>query len=211
MSESNTIFNEWYWRCTAVQLMLFTDPSYDNRTIASTLKMQIWIATNNWDMPKWGPHHATSHLQSQLESQHPSVPEYAEEWWSSGAIRWPVADPGCGSRTQRWLTSPKRPRLGFKRSATTLYPSPRPEPAGLLCLVIRCKHPQHDLPQHQSQPDRCHMPSSCWRLLKRYAPSFGSISSQWLRMKAATLNRCQLYYIIKLPELIFLISFKIKL
>ena len=27
--------------------MLSTDPSYDNRTIASTLKMQIWIATNN--------------------------------------------------------------------------------------------------------------------------------------------------------------------
>ena len=28
-----------------------TDPSYDNRTIASTLKMQIWIATNNRDVP----------------------------------------------------------------------------------------------------------------------------------------------------------------
>ena len=31
--------------------MLSTDPSYDNRTIASTLKMQIWIATNNKDVP----------------------------------------------------------------------------------------------------------------------------------------------------------------
>ena len=30
--------------------MLSTDPSYDNRTIASTLKMQIWIATNNRDV-----------------------------------------------------------------------------------------------------------------------------------------------------------------
>ena len=28
-------------KCAAVQLMLSTDPSYDNRTIASTLKMQI--------------------------------------------------------------------------------------------------------------------------------------------------------------------------
>ena len=44
-------------------------------------------------------------------------------WWSPGAIRWPVADPGCGSRTRRRLTSPKRPRLGFRRSAMTLYPS----------------------------------------------------------------------------------------
>ena len=47
MSESDTMFNERDWRCTAVQLMLSTDPTYDNRTIASTLKMQIWITTNN--------------------------------------------------------------------------------------------------------------------------------------------------------------------
>ena len=40
MSESDTMFNERDRRCAAVQ-MLFTDPSYDNRTIASTLKMQI--------------------------------------------------------------------------------------------------------------------------------------------------------------------------
>ena len=41
MSESDTMFNERDRRCTAVQLMLSTNPSYDNRTIASTLKMQI--------------------------------------------------------------------------------------------------------------------------------------------------------------------------
>ena len=42
MSESDTMFNERDRRCTAVQL---------NTTIASTLKMQIWIATNNRDVP----------------------------------------------------------------------------------------------------------------------------------------------------------------
>ena len=52
MSESDTMFNERDWRCAAVQLMLSTDPSYDNRTIASTLKMQIWIATNKRDVPR---------------------------------------------------------------------------------------------------------------------------------------------------------------
>ena len=52
MSESDTIFNERDRRCTTVQLMLSTDPSYDNRTTASTLKIQIWIATNNRDMPR---------------------------------------------------------------------------------------------------------------------------------------------------------------
>ena len=44
-------------------------------------------------------------------------------WWSPGAIGRPVADPGCGSRTRRRPTSAKRPRLGFRRSATTLYSS----------------------------------------------------------------------------------------
>ena len=52
MSESDTMFNERDWRCATVQLMFSTDPSYDNRTIASTLKMQIWIATNNRDVPR---------------------------------------------------------------------------------------------------------------------------------------------------------------
>ena len=52
MSESDTMFNERDQRCATVQLMLSTNPSYDNRTIASTLKMQIWIATNNRDVPR---------------------------------------------------------------------------------------------------------------------------------------------------------------
>ena len=39
MSEIDTMFNDR--RCTAVQLMLSTDPTYDNRTIAGTLKMPI--------------------------------------------------------------------------------------------------------------------------------------------------------------------------
>ena len=50
MSESDTMFNERDRRCAAVQLMHLTDPSFNNRTIASTLKMLIWIATNNRDV-----------------------------------------------------------------------------------------------------------------------------------------------------------------
>ena len=52
MPESDTMFNERDRRCAAVQPMPSTDPRYDNRTIASTLKMQIWIATNNRDVPR---------------------------------------------------------------------------------------------------------------------------------------------------------------
>ena len=43
------MFNERDRRCAAVKLMSSTDPSYD---IASTPKMQIWIATNNRDVPR---------------------------------------------------------------------------------------------------------------------------------------------------------------
>ena len=46
------MFKEQDRRCAAVQLMHSTDPSYDNRTIASTLKMQIWINTKNGDVPR---------------------------------------------------------------------------------------------------------------------------------------------------------------
>ena len=46
------MFNERDLRCAAVRLMLSTDPSYDNRTIASTLKMQILIATNKRDVSR---------------------------------------------------------------------------------------------------------------------------------------------------------------
>ena len=44
-------------------------------------------------------------------------------WWPPGAIMWPMGDPMCGSKTRRRSTCPKRPRLGFRRSATTFYSS----------------------------------------------------------------------------------------
>ena len=52
MSERDTMFNDRDRKCASVQPMVSTDPSYDNRTIARTLKMQIWIATNNRDVPR---------------------------------------------------------------------------------------------------------------------------------------------------------------
>ena len=183
MSESDTMFNERDRRCAAVQLMLSTDPSYDNRTIASTLKCKSGLpritgtCTGWWKQSfqlrlwslVWFQVRATSCHITSLKSAWKSAPKCTwmcwRVWWSPGAIRWPVADPGCGSRTWHRPTSLKRPRrLGFRRSATTFYPFltgpllPRPEPAGLLHLVIRREHHQHDLPQHQSQPDRRHPP-----------------------------------------------------
>ena len=171
-----------------------------------------------WCGFKWGPYHATSHLRSRLESQHQSVPGCAEEcgdplvqsggpWQTLGV----AVGLGANPQVQRdpGLASEGVLRLCTLLSLALLL---RPEPAGLLHLVIRREHHQHDPPQHQSQPDHRHPPSIRWHLWKRHAPSSGSISRRWLRLKPATLNRCQLYYIIKLPELIFFNkNFKIKL
>ena len=122
MSESDTMFNERDRRCAAVQLMLSTDPNYDNRTIANTLKMQIRTvqhAQGNenkvfgdgyglWCGFKWGSHHATSHLRSRLKSQHQTVPGCAEECGDSlvqSVGRWQTlgvaAGLGAGPQVQR--------------------------------------------------------------------------------------------------------------
>ena len=191
----------------APRYMLSSDPSYDNRTIASTLKMQIRMVQrlraqlNASDdslevVERRFQVRATSCHLTSSKSAWKSTPKCTRMclrvWWSPGAIRWPVTDLGCDSRTRRRPTSPKRPRLGFRRRATTLYPSltgpllPRPEPAGLFRLIICREHHQHDLPQHQSQPDGRHPPSSRRRLWKRHAPSSGSVLRWWLRLKAAT-------------------------
>ena len=221
------MFNERDRRCTAVKLMLFTDPSYDNRTLASTVKMQIptvqrLIAQLNAsdDPLKVVERKATSCHLTSLKSAWKSTPKCTwmcwRVWWSPGAIRWPVADAGCGSRTRRQPTSPKRPRLGFRRSATNLYPfftvlPPLPTSNrwttsfGHTLRTSPIWPPTTPKPAW-SPPSAEYSPSSRRRLWKRHAPSSRSVSRRWLRLKAATLNICQLYYIIKLPELIFSIK-----
>ena len=182
MSESDTMLNEQDRRCTAEQLKLFTDPTYDNRNIASTLKMQIRTVQHAqgdenkvsgygyglWCGFKLRPHHAISHPQSLLESQHQSVPGCAEEcgdplvqsggqWQTLGV----AAELGAGAQVQR---DPGLASEGVLRLCTLLSLAPllsRPELAGLLRLVIRREHHQHDLPPHQSKPDRRHPMSIC--------------------------------------------------
>ena len=84
-------------------------------------------------------------------------------WWSAGAVRWQTlgvaAGLGVGPQVQR---DPGLASEGVIRLCTLLSLAPllpRPEPTGLICLVIHREHYQHDLPQHQSQPDRHHPPS----------------------------------------------------
>ena len=134
-------------------------------------------------------------------------------WWSRAAIRWPVADLGVVAGIGVGPTSPKRPRLVFRRRTTTLYPS-LTGPSSLptwTCWNTSFGHRSRTWPPTTPKPawwplSTEYSPSSRRRLRKRHAPSSGSVSRRWLRLKAATLNRSHILYIVKLPELIFSIK-----
>ena len=233
MSESDTMFNEQDQRCAAVQLMLSTDPTYDNRTIASALKMQIWIATNNRDVPRVmkTKFPATVMVFGVVSSEGHIMPPYifkvglkvntkvyldTEEcgdplvqlggWWQTLGVAAGLSIGPQVQETQAWLQKecynfvpfshcpPPPPTwthwttsFGHTSRTSPTWPPTTPKPAW-------------------SPPSAKYSLSSHQRLWKRHALSSGFISRRWLRLKAATLNRCHLYYIIKLPELIFSIK-----
>ena len=227
MSESDTMFNEWY-RCTSHALYWSKlwqqdhcqhpqNANPDSSTCPGwwkqSFRLRLWFLV-------WFQVRATSCHCTSPKSAWKSTPKCTwmcwRVWWSPGAIRWLVTDSGCGSRIRRRLTSPKRPRLGFRRSTTTLYPSltgPPPPPTwtrwttsfGHTSRTSLTWPPTTPKPAW-SPPSAEYSPSTRRRLWKRNAPNSGSLSRWWFRLKAATLNRCQFYYIIKLLELIFSIK-----
>ena len=177
------MFNERDWRCAAVQLMPSTNQSYDNRTIASTLKMQIWIVTKNRDVPSVmkTKFPATVMVFGVVSSEGHIIPPHIFKvslkvnskvyldvlksvvipWYNQVAGGWPWvwqkdSTPAHKSKeTQAWLQKECYDIVPLSHCP----PPPRLEPAGLLRLIIRREHHRHDHPQHQSQPDRRHPPS----------------------------------------------------
>ena len=115
-----------------------------------SFRLRLWSLVLGF---KLRPHHTTSHLRSRLESQYQSVSGCAEEcgeplvqpggWWQTLGV---AAGLSAGP------TSPKKPGLaseGVLRLCTLLSLAPflpRLKPAGLLRLVIRREHHQHDFP-----------------------------------------------------------------
>ena len=184
MSESDTMFDERDQRCAAVQLMVSTDPSYDNRTIANTLKMQIWIVMNNKDVLRvmktkfsasvmvfdvvsseshiMPPHIFEIGLKVNTKVYLDVLKSVVIPWCNqvAGGRLWVWQQGlGAGPQVQR---DPGLVSEGVLRHCTLLSLAPllpRPEPAGLLRLFIRREHHHHDLLQHQSQPYRRHQPS----------------------------------------------------
>ena len=182
------MFNERDWRCAAVQLMLSTDPSYDNRTIAITLKIQIWIATNNRDMPRVMKTKflATVMVFGVISSEDHIMPPHIFEVrlkvntkeyldvLKSVAIPSLTCPPPPPTWT-RWTTS-----FGHTSRISPTWPPTTPKP------TWSPPYAEHPL-----------------ALVEKACSQFWIRFGRWLKLKAATLNRCQLYYIIKLHELIF--------
>ena len=112
------MFNERDRRCAAVQDRLSTDPSYDNRTRCPTArtiaglpritgtcqgwwKQCFWIRL--WSLV-WFQVRVISWRLTSSKSAWKSTPKCTwmswRVWWSSAAIRWPLADPGWSSRNR---------------------------------------------------------------------------------------------------------------
>ena len=158
MSESDTMFNEWDQRCAAAQLMLSTYPGYDNRTIASTLKMQIRTVQrlraqlNTSDDPLEVVERKDTPRKTRTKEFIKKVQAIIDET-PQRPIRQIARDLGvshttvnacvkddlkCWShrrQTRQILTEKTKDLRLIKSVRPSLLP--RPEPAGLLRLVIR--------------------------------------------------------------------------
>ena len=233
MSESDTMFNERDRRCAAVQHMPSTDPSYDNRTIASTLNMQIWMVTNNGDVPRvmktkfpvmvFGVVSSEGHIMPPHIFEvglKVNTKEYLDVLRSL-MIPWCNQVAGGRPWVRQQDSAPAHKSKGTQACLQKecydfvhFYHCPPPPPTwthlttsfGQTTRTSPIWPPTTPKPAW-SPPSAEYSPSSRWFLWKRRTPSSESVSRRWLRLKAATLNRCQLYYIIKLPEFIFSINF----
>ena len=136
-------------------------------------------------------------------------------WWFPGAIRWPVADPGCGSRTWHCPQVQRDPGLaseGVLRLCTLLSLAPLLPGLNLLDYFIWSYI--KNIISMTSHNTKARLITAICRVFAELPPVLveKSCSQFWIRieavieLKAATLNRSQLYNIIKLPELIFSIK-----
>ena len=173
MSESNIMFNERDWRCADVQLILSTNPSYDNRTIASTLKMQIRMVQhlraqfNTSDDPLEVVERKDTTRKTQTKEFTKKVQAIIDET-PQQPIRQIARDLGISHITLNACVKEDLKCRSYRHQTSQIFTektknlrlikSIKPPPLlWLLHLVIRWEHHQHDLPQHQGQPDRYHL------------------------------------------------------
>ena len=213
MSESDTMFNDRDRRCAAVQLRLSTDPSYDNRTIASTLKMQIRTVQrltaqlNASDDPlevvERKPKAEDTAKKTRTKEFIEKIQAIIDET-PQGPIRQIARDLGVSHtpvnacvkedlkyRSYRRQTSQilteKTKNLRLNKSVRLLTWTRWTTSFGHTSRTSPTWPPT--TPKSDwSLPSTEYSPSSRRRLWKRHAPRSGSVLRRWLRLKAATLK-----------------------
>ena len=138
MSESDTMFNErdlkLYNSCALPIQVMRTGPLHAPSKCKSGLPRITGTCPGWWKQRfrlrlwslVWFQVRATScHLMCS-KSAWKSTPKCTwvcwRVWWSPGAIRWPVAEPGCGSRTRRRPTSPKETQAWLQKECYDFVP-----------------------------------------------------------------------------------------
>ena len=178
-----TEFNPSRWHPDIFDRMhLFLDWRLGRKSIVT----QIWIATNNRDVPMMiktkfparimvfgvvsseghimPPHIFKVGLKVNTKVYLDVLKSVVIPWCNqvAGGRPWvwkqDTAPAHKSKETQAWLQKECYDFVPFSHCPLL----PRPEPVWLLRLVIRREHHQYDLPQHQSQPDRRYPPSIRW-------------------------------------------------
>ena len=221
MSESDTMFNKRDRRCAAVQLMSSTDPT-------GPLPAPLKCKSGRFNVPRVmkTKFPATVMVFGVVSSEgHIMPPQIFEVGLKVNTKMYldvlkSVVIPSCnqvaGGRPWVWQQDSvpahksKETQAWLQKECYDFVPFSHwlPSSSNLDQLDYFVWSNVENITNMTSQNSKAeYSPSSRWRLWKRHAPSSGSVSRRWLRLKAATLNRCQHYYIIKLPELIFSIKF----
>ena len=241
-------YHVWKWhnvqRAISEMRRCTTDALYRSklwlRTIASTLKMQIWIATNNRDVSRviktkflatvmvFGVVSSEGHIMSYhiFEVGLKVNTKVYLDVLKSVMIPWcsQVAGsrPWMGQQDSAPARKSKETHARLQKEWYDFVPFSHwpPLPPTWTCWTTSFGHtsgtsqawsPRTPKPAWLP-PSTEYWPSSCRRLWKRHALSSGSVSRRWLTLKAATFNKCQFYYIIELPDWdFFKKNFKIEL
>ena len=193
------MFNERDWRCAAVQLMLSTDPSYDNRTIASTLKMQIRTVQrlraqlNASDDPlevverkdtarKTRTKEFIEKVQAIIdEITRRPIRQIARELTVNACVKEDLKCRSYRRQTSQILTEKTKNLRLIKSVRPPSSPDLNPTLFGHTSRTSSTWPPTTPKPTW-SPPSTEYLPSSRRRLWKRHAPSSRSVSRQWLRL-----------------------------
>ena len=194
MSESDTMFNGRGRRCATVQFMLSTDPSYDNRAIANTLKMQIRtvqrlrVQLNASDDPLEVVERKDTTRKTRIKEFIEKVQAITDETPQRPILQiardlgvshstvnaYMKEDLKCRSyrrQTSQILTEKTKNLRLIKSVRAPSSPDLNP----LDYFVCSYVENQYDLPQHQSQPDRRHPPSIRRALVEKHVRRKGML------------------------------------